>query len=320
MSRASHLAFALALASSVGSTRVASAETEGVVATPRLYSLPWLLRSVTLEHSLRVDSAAAVFNDAQGNLDVALSTMMAANYQLTSRWAPTLRLGFVGNNAPGAALDGSSFVNPVVGIRYGWRTGSYKLALSAATAIPVGMGGGDAPDSRVDRTNTASIAARPADSAMFEANYLTEIVGADAAYVNHGVTVQAEATLSQGFRVRGNHSAAGADSFRTNAAVGLHLGYFLGSHVSLGGDLQYQRWLSHPTSLDVMSGARVPLANGNLDTVSATVGLRLHLEAGTHATLHPGISFTRGLDGRGLDAPLITAEAIAVQIDLPVTF
>jgi hypothetical protein len=275
---------------------------------------------VTIGNVVRGDNAAAVFNDANGNLDVTASTVLAASYQLTNHWAPTMRLGFVGNDAPGAALDGSSFANPVAGATYARSIGSYQLALSWATTIPIGMGGGNAPNARAAKTNAASITARPVDVAMFEVNYLTEIVGVDVAYVNHGFTAQGEATLLQGVRVRGDDSAGGTDPFRTDSAVGLHLGYFIGSHVSLGGDLRYQRWLSHPTTLDAMTGAHLPLSDAEMDLVSVAVGVRLHLGLGTYATIHPGISFTRGVDAQGLDAPLLSARATGVQLDVPVMF
>ena len=68
---------------------------------------------------------------------------------------------------------------------------------------------------------------------MFAVNYMTAIAG-----------FEGEATLQQYVRVRGDNSAAATDPFRTNSAVGLHLGYFIGSHFSLSGDVRYQRWLS----------------------------------------------------------------------------
>ena len=100
------------------------------------------------------------------------------------------------------------------------------------------------------KTNPASMVARPADAAMFAVNYTTAIAGADFAYVNHGFTAQGEATLLQFVRVRGDDGAGANAPFRTNSAVGLHLGYFIGSHFSLGGDLRYQRWLAHPTTVN----------------------------------------------------------------------
>jgi hypothetical protein len=293
---------------------------DGVVGVPALpatltppasaapYSLPWQLRPVTVGNVVRLDSAAAIFNDANGNLDEAVTTTLTASYQITRDWAPMVRLGFVGNDAPGAALDGSSFVNPLVGATYARERDGYRLALFGATTIPIGTGGGNAPTVGAAKTNAASATARPADDAMFAVNYLTEILGVDIAYVNHGFTAQAEATLLQFVRVRGDQSAAATDRFRTISAVGLHLGYFIGSHLSLGSDLRYQRWLS---STD---------ANIKMDMVTVAAGPRLHFRLGKQAWIHPGMSFMRGLDGRGFDAPLITAQTTAVQIDIPIMF
>ena len=145
-------------------------------------------------------------------------------------------------------------------------------------------------------------------------------LGVDFAYVNHGFTAQAEATLLQLVRVRGDKSATATDRFRTDSAVGLHLGYFIGSHLSLGGDLRYQRWLSHPTAPSAIAGAPVPFTNANMDMVTAAAGPRLHFRLGKQAWIRPGISFVRGVEARGLDAPLITAQTTAVQIDVPIMF
>jgi hypothetical protein len=290
------IAIIVALASATSLPRV-------VLAEPR-ESLAWQLRPLTSESFLRIDSAAAAFTDDNGNLDLGVSSIVSASYQRTSHWAPTIRLGVVKNNAPGSALDGSSFGNPVAGVTYTRSTGRRRLALSWATTVPVGTGGGDDPDPRAEKTNTAAITARPADSAMFEVNYLTQIVGVDAAYVNRGFTAQAAATLIPGVRVRGG----GTERFRASSAVALHLGYFLGSHVSLGGDVRYQRRLTHPAMLDAM----------NNDLLTVTAGVRLHLRIGDHV-VRPGISYTRGLDPGALDAPWINARANTVQLDVPVT-
>lgn len=273
--------------------------------SPLRYSLPWQLRPVSAGNVVRLDSAAAVFNDANGNVDIALATVLSASVRLAPRWTPTLRLGLVGNDAPGAALDGSSFVNPLVGATYARTIGSYAFALFGATTVPIGTGAGDVRYVRAARTNAASMVARPADSAMFAVNYLTAIAGADFAYVNHGFTAQGEATLLQFVRVRGGDGPGADAPFRTQAAVGLHLGYFFGSHFSLSGDLTYQRWLAHP-------------ATANMVTVA--VGPRAHFRLGKQVSIRPGVSFVRGLDARGFDAPLITAQTTGVQLDLPVTF
>ena len=284
------------------------------------YSLPWQLRPVTIGNLARVDSVAAVFNDANGNLDEAVATVVTASYQMNRSWAPMIRFGFVGNDAPGEATDGSSFANPLVGATYARALGSYRLALFGATTLPIGTGGGDAPNIRAAKTNAASSTARPADDAMFAVNYTTAITGADFAYVNHGLTAQAEATLLQFVRVRGEDGIGATDSFRTEAAVGLHLGYFIGSHFSLSSDLHYRRWLSHPTVLSTATGARVALSDTDMASTTVAVGPRFHFRVGKQGWVRPGISFVRGLDARGFDAPLLTAQATGVQADLPVTF
>jgi hypothetical protein len=247
-------------------------------------SLSWQLRPVTIGNVARIDSAAAAFNDSNGNLDLAISTAVTASYQLSDAWAPMLRLGMIGNNAPGAALDGSSFANPLVGATYARRIGDYRLAAFGGATIPVGTGN--------SRTHTASGTARPADRAMFDAEYMAGIAGVDLAYSHRGFTAQGEATVVQSVRVRGDEMTP----YETRAAVGVHLGYLVGWHVAIGGDLHYE------------------------DTLTASLGVRTQLELGEHTWIRPGIAFLRGLDGRGLDAPLLTAQTTAVMIDIPVTF
>ncbi len=297
--------------------RVASAEPEQ---NAEEASLPWQLHSVTTSSFVQADSAAAAFRDPQGNIDIAETTTLSASYQLTDHWAPMVRLGFVGNDAPGAALDGSSFGNPIAGATYSRRMNSRRIALFAAVAVPVGSGGGNEPDPRAAKTNAASITARPADEPMFEVNYATAILGADVAYVKHGFTAQAEATLLQSVRARGDQTAAGTDAFRTRATMGAHLGMFLGRHVSVGADLEYRRWLSHPTMLDAMTAARVPIADHDLATLTASIGVRVHFRVGK-ASIHPGLSYMRGLDGLALHSPMnITKQTNAVAIAIPVLF
>lgn len=297
--------------------RVASAEPDQNVEEA---SLPWQLYSVTTANVVQADSGAAAFRDPQGNIDIAETTALSASYRLSDHWAPMLRFGFVGNNAPGAALDGASFGNPVAGATYTHDMNSHRLALFAAVAIPIGSGGGNEPDPRAARTNAASITARPADEAMFEVDYATAIVGADVAYVKHGFTAQAEATLLQSVRVRGDRTTAGADAFRTRATLGGHLGVFLNRHVSIGGDLEYRRWLSHPTMLDAMADPRIPSADEDVATLTATIGARVHFHVG-QASIHPGLSYTRGFDGLALHGPMnITRQTNAVAIAIGVLF
>ena len=282
--------------------------------------LPWQLRPLTTSNSVRAESAAAVFNDARGNVDIASTSALSASYQLTDEWSPMLRLGFLGNNAPGAARDGTTFANPLLGVTYTRVIDDRKLALYAATTLPIGTGGGNTPDPTAAQANAASMTVRPADDAMFAVNYLTEIVGGDISYVKRGFTAQAEATLQQSIRVRGAESADGTDAARTRASLGAHVGTYIGSHVSLGGDVLYQRWLTHPTKLDMMTGARMQIADDDMNALTLSLGVRAHFRIG-QASFHPGLSFTRGLDATGPTAgTMITNRTTAFALDVPVLF
>jgi hypothetical protein len=288
-------------------------------ATLQRYSLPWQLRPVAAESMVRINTAAAAFADGQGNLDIAIPTTFDASYRLTPHWAPVIKLAFVGNNAPGAALDGTSFANPMLGATYGRALGIYRLALFGATTIPIGTGGGDAPNLRAAETNAASMSARPADAAMFAVDYMAAVAGTDIAYVGHGFTAQGEVTLLQLVRVRGGDSSGATDAFRTQASAALHLGYFFGAHFSLSGDLHYRRWLSTPTPTSA-PGARITFAGAGMDTTTVAVGARVHFRMGKSVWIRPGVSLVRGLDTRGFDAPLLTPQTTAVQLDVPVVF
>jgi hypothetical protein len=55
-------------------------------------------------------------------------------------------------------------------------------------------------------------------------------------------------------------------------------------------------------------------------STTVAFGPRFHFRVGKQGWLRPGISFVRGLDARGFEAPLLTAQPTGVQIDVPVTF
>jgi hypothetical protein len=231
-----------------------------------------------------------------------------------------LRIAFVSNDAPGAALDGSSFANPLLGASYGRSSGPFKWSLFGASTIPIGTGGGNEPDAPAARANLAAMTARPADDAMFAVNYLTPTLGGDFAYVGHGLTAQVEATMQELIRVRGGESSNAPDRFRANAAVGLHLGYFIGSHFSVGSDLRYARWLSHATTIDAATGMQVPLSERDMSSLTLAAGLRLHFRLSKNVSIHPGLAVLRGFGGRSFAAPLATTETTAAQLDVPVAF
>jgi hypothetical protein len=238
---------------------------------------------------------------------------LLASYKVTPSLAPMVRIGFTGNDAPGMLADGKSFLNPIVGLQYALKLGSFKMATFVGGTIPIGSGGGDMPNAGAAGANAAGIRARSAmDNAMFATNYFTAIAGAGFGYVDHKLTVQAEVTILELIRTRGENSGAGTDSARTNSTAGLHVGYFLFPMMSLGGDLRYQRWLSTPTQLAM--GTKVDIPSEAKDTATFAIGPRFHFKVGT-TWIRPGISYSRALD-----QPLRRSSYNMVQFDIPVLF
>jgi hypothetical protein len=282
---------------------------------PPPYSLPWQLRPLTVGNVVRSDTSVAFYKDAAGNTGSSEVTMLLASYKLTPELAPVVRLGFVKNDAPAAAADGSSFINPVVGLAYSHRLSAFRLAAFLGGTIPIGQGAGQTPSAGAAGADAAGINARSAmDNSMFAVNYLTGIAGLGFGYIDRGFTAQVEATLFQLFRVRGNDmTGSAADATRTNGTMGLHVGYFLLPQLSVGGELRYQRWLTTPDR--IVMGAKTPFADANLDNVTFGVGPRAHFALGKGLWIRPGISYSQGLD-----APLTSSKYRMVQVDLPVVF
>jgi hypothetical protein len=281
---------------------------------PPPYSLPWQLRPATVGTVLRSDTAVAFYDNATGSGST-VATMLLGSYKVTPNLAPMVRMGFVQNGPPGTAPDGQSFVNPVVGATYSQKIGgSFRLAGFLGATIPIGQGGGSTPAANASAADTAAIAARSGmDNSMFAVNYTAIIPGVDFAYIDNKLTIQAEATLFQLFRVRGNDmTGISPDSARTNSTMGLHAGYFVLPMLSLGGEMRYQRWLSTPTR--IVMGVKSDIPSINMDTVSFAVGPRFHFKVGP-TWLRPGISYAQVLD-----RPFSDSHYKIVQIDVPVVF
>ena len=298
-------------------TAVASATVAPVAAPappPPPYSLPWQLRPVAAANVVRSDTAFAFYDNGAGAKGSTVATILLASYKVTPSLAPLVRLGFVQNDAPAMGADGTSFVNPIVGATYARKIDALRWAAFLGATIPIGGGGGNTPDAGAANADTSGVRARSAmDNAMFAVNYFTAIVGGDIAYVDHRLTIQAEATLFQLFRVRGDTAPSSTDSTRTNSTVGLHAGVFIIPMLSLGGELRYQRWLSSNTQLAM--GNRVAIPDFAKDTVTVAIGPRAHFAIGKSLWLRPGISYARGLD-----RPLTDASYNVIQVDVPLYF
>jgi hypothetical protein len=299
-------------ATAVASATVAPAAAPTVPPPP--YSLPWQLRPVAAANVVRSDTSVAFYDNGMGAKGSTVATMLLASYKVTPSLAPMVRLGFVQNDAPAAGVDGTSFVNPVVGATYARKVDAIRWAAFLGATVPIGMGAGNTPDAGAATANTAGIRARSAmDNSMFAVNYLTVIGGGGVAYVDHKLTVQLEATLFQLMRVRGENAASATDSTRTNSTVGLHAGYFIIPMLSLGGEVRYQRWLTTPTQLSM--GNKVDIADVAKDTLTVAIGPRAHFQIAKGMFLRPGLSYARALD-----KPVSDASYNVVQVDLPLYF
>lgn len=139
---------------------------------------------------------------------------------------------------------------------------------------------------------------------MFAVNYWTGIVGVGLARITPELTLQAEVTLLQAFRVRGPETQ---DDSRTNFTAGIHVGHFFSPLVSLGTEFRMQRWLS-----DVAPVRSDPSAR---DQFTFGIGPRLHFKVGEGSWIRPGISYSRALDD-----PMAKKDYNILQIDVPFAF
>lgn len=269
------------------------------------YSLPWLLRPAAPANAVRVDETLAfdVPPGASGTTVTAV-TSLTGSWRAGSRWTLVGRQSFVRRDPAGAGA-GHAFSNPLLGANRLWTAGPrWRGHLFAASTVPVGSGGGDAPSAASAAALSAAVPARSGmDNALFAVNYWTAIAGAGAARVTPGLTLQAEVTVLQLTRVRGPRTQ---DAHRTNFTAGLHAGRFVTPRLSLAVEARMQRWLTDAAPVRADAAAR--------EQVTASAGLRLHFRRGTR-WLRPGISYSRALD-----APMEPRGYDIVQLDLPLSF
>ena len=268
-------------------------------------SLGWNLRAPAAGSVVRVDSVAATFVDSGKRGETYVSSLTIA-YKLFRRLAPLVRIAAI-DNAPASGPRTTAVSNPVVGFMWAPPThGALKVGVFMGAALPLGSGGGNSGDpARLAAEKAAALARSAMDNSMFAVNDVTPTVGVDIAYVNHGVTLQAEATLFELFRTRGE--AVQADEYKTNFTSGAHAGYFLTHWLCISAELRYQRYLTTPAAVTMNPDAR--------DNLTAAAGLRFNWKLGAHQALRPGISFARALD-----KPLSDRTYEIVQLDLPFSF
>jgi hypothetical protein len=272
-----------------------------------LYSLPWVMRPAIAPNLIRLDTVYANYAAPSGNGGGTVVSMLTAGYRPIPS-AQTLgfyfRMAF-NVNMPGTGSGAVGLSNPMLMTLWTPEVApNVRLSVFGAVAIPVGMGGGDTPDMDTRNAVRAGIQARLAmDNALFAQNYLTPIVGLGAAWTYRGLTVQAEATVLQLIRVRGE--AKDPDEARTNFTVGAHVGYRIIPQLTASAEVHYQHWLWTPSAL----------AENLRGQFTATLGLRANLPV-THAgILRPGVAFSLPIGGA-----METNNYWEVQLDIPFAF
>ncbi len=293
----------------------ATAEEPAQAPKPAPYSLPFALRPAAAATVLRLDTGFAFYEDPTSkNSGSTIAPVLTGSYKLTPYLAPLVRLGVVQNSPPKNAMgvtpdSGFGLLNPLVGATFAVNpVAPIKLAFFLGVTLPLGSGGGDHPDLGQKTARSVGIYARSAmDNSLFAVNDLAVIPGFDIAYVAHGFTVQAEATLFQLTRVRG--SVDQKDAHRTNFTTGLHVGYFFVPFLSAGVELRHQRWLSTPSNVaaDTTDSLR--------DTTTFAFGPRFHFQLAPGVWFRPAVALALPLDD-----PMKKSSYKVAQLDLPFSF
>lgn len=271
-----------------------------VAAPAAPYALPWQLRPAIPGNVARVEDTLAFHDGGTTNV-----TMGLLSYKVHPSAAVFARWGFV-NDFPKIGSSRGGIANPLVGAVWGFSPKpEWKIAATLMATVPVGSGGGNEPDLEGAAAVRSGVYNRSSmDNALFATNDLTVIPGVDVAYVRGGFTFQAEATLLQLTRVRGDRVQL--DSSKTNFTSGLFAGYFVLPELSVGAELRYQRWLSTPRAVSLNDALR--------DVMTGAIGLRGHFKV-RDFVLRPGVSVTGAL--RGVPA---SQNYLIAQFDLPVAF
>ena len=265
------------------------------------YSLPWGLRPVVLPNVVRLDSNLAFQDKA-----TTVATVLTGGYQVGHGLGVLIRIPYV-YNAPQATGQSHSLANPLLGAIYSPKIAQdLRLGLFAGVALPFGMGGGDDGSALSRQAAGTGIYGRSAlDNALFAVNYMTPTIGVGFAYVAHGLTAQAEATLLQLIRVRGDKFDK--DDLRTNSTMGLHLGYAVMPWLIPSAELRYQHWLSTPTPVAANDALRQQL--------TAAFGVRATVKLTKGVVFRPGVAYSHPIDD-----PMAKAGYRTVLLDFPFLF
>lgn len=320
---------------------------------PPPYSLPFGLRPIVPVTVLRLDTVWSFYQQniaaagqperyESGFTGVFLPTI---GYRFTPSWMGIVRFGMVGNRPPRITGDeagadncedttttdpttmqtktvltkcGVATSNLFVGGFYSHKfADNFRFSLFFGTTIPVGSGTSAAtePGASLAEAPTGQLARSAMDNVMFAVNDWAMVEGLDLAYIGHRLTVQAEVTFFELFRVR--NEAANADVYKVNFTTGLHIGYFVANWMSLGAELRYQRWLSDPKSVvaDEANADKGLPVQGLRQNLSLAIGPRFHIKLPGGRWIRPAIAYEPGLYG-----VLGNRKYHTLQVDIPIVF
>jgi hypothetical protein len=265
------------------------------------YALPMLMRPALAPTLLRLDAAVALQDKA-----TTLVPVLTGAYRLFPDFSVFGRAAMVQQSLDSGPAP-TALANPFVFAQYVPSLGpSLKLALFGGSSIPVGAGGGNQPNLASRSAVGAGIYARQGmDNAMFAVNYLTPAAGVGLAFNHRGFTAQAEVTVLQLMRVRGDQ--LDKDSSRTNFTAATYVGYRVVPPVTVGAEAHYQRWLSTPAAVEKNENLR------QQGTVGGNVRFNLPLENGL--LMRPSIGYFVGVD-----KPMTDTGYRIIQLDLPIVF
>lgn len=270
------------------------------------YDTPYALRAPFATTAVRAETAYG--------LDYGVSSTIVQ--YLTGSYAPSEHLSFFVRGGwvdylPDTGSEGTAFTNVAVGAQWaGKLTPALRYAATAGMGLPVGQGGGNSPDAGAAAAIAAGNLARSRleGSTMFSPDDLAAFVGGDLAWVSRGWTLQAEASVFELFRVRGEE--ADPDANKTNLMAAVHAGYFLFPQLSIGVEVRDHTFLSTPVAVAEGKSSRTWFTAGG--------GLRAHLELAPHVWFRPGLAYFQPLND---PTPAISAGNYhIVQLDLPISF
>lgn len=264
---------------------------------PPPYVVPFFLRPMPAVNVGRLDTVLAPHDrigPAASGLALDVVQVATVGARLFD-WAQIVaRTGWDWTSDPGWV----GLSNLVLAANLSWRfETAFRLAVFAALDLPTGT---DASGSQVHAS--ARVARLALDNALFVTDHVGGIIGAGFGYVDHGWTIQLDATLLVFGRAEGT-----GDEAVVNSTFGLLVGYFVVPELSVAGEIHHQHFVSDPAAVAAQPELR--------SQTSATLGLRAHAQLGQGVWLRPGVSWSVGFD------PPMSADAWQVfQLDVPVFF